>query len=149
MTQPIAGNQFFTQVHNLAAQLPELDVAELNVVNAVLMSGLTVSTIAGNPNLALTGGTISSVAATTNLVRAGAALTLDGVTVLATGAVTLGAAADRLAFFGTGVQAQLTTAIAAAAFVANGSGIVDDSATFGGYTLGQIAAALQLYGLLT
>jgi len=64
MTQPIAGNQFFTQVHNRAAQLPELDVAELNVVNAVLMSGLTVSTITGNPNLALTAsaGTITATA---------------------------------------------------------------------------------------
>ena len=63
MTSSIAGNQFFTQVHNLAAQLPELDVAELNVVNAVLMSGLTVSTIAGNPNLALSAtGTITATA---------------------------------------------------------------------------------------
>ena len=119
MTSSIAGNQSYTEVFNLAGQLPELNVADLTVGNAVLMSGLTVSTIAGDPNLALTG------------------------------AVTLGAAADRLAFFGQGVQARQTTAIAAGAFVANASGIANDTATFNGYTLGQISAALVLYGLLT
>lgn len=42
-----------------------------------------------------------------------------------------------------------TTAVAAAAFVANTSGIADDTATFGGYTIGQIVAALKNHGLLT
>jgi hypothetical protein len=41
-----------------------------------------------------------------------------------------------------------TTGVAAAAFVANTSGISDDTATFGGYTLGQIVGALQRHGLL-
>lgn len=41
-----------------------------------------------------------------------------------------------------------TTAISAAAFVANTSGIADDSATYGGYTMGQVVAALQSIGLL-
>ena len=43
---------------------------------------------------------------------------------------------------------QQTTAIAAGAFVANTSGTLNDSATYGGYTIGQIAAALRLYGIL-
>ena len=41
-----------------------------------------------------------------------------------------------------------TTAVAAAAFVANTSLIADDSATFGGYTMGQVVAALKAQGLL-
>ena len=44
--------------------------------------------------------------------------------------------------------AQPTTASGAAAFVANTSGIANDTATYGGYTIGQIAKALIDYGLL-
>lgn len=44
--------------------------------------------------------------------------------------------------------AQETTAVAASAFVANTSGIVNDTATFGGYTIGQIVGALKAQGLL-
>lgn len=43
---------------------------------------------------------------------------------------------------------QPTTAITAGAFVANTSGIANDSATFDGYTIGQIAAALRALGIL-
>ena len=41
-----------------------------------------------------------------------------------------------------------TTAVAAAAFVSNTSLIANDSATFGGYTMGQVVAALKAQGLL-
>ena len=41
-----------------------------------------------------------------------------------------------------------TNAVGAATFVANTSGISDDSATFGGFTIGQIAQALLNNGLL-
>jgi hypothetical protein len=41
-----------------------------------------------------------------------------------------------------------TTAVVAGAFVANTSAIVDDSATYGGYTMGQVVAALKAQGLL-
>ena len=41
-----------------------------------------------------------------------------------------------------------TTGIAAAAFVSNTSLIVNDSATYGGYTMGQVVAALKAQGLL-
>lgn len=43
---------------------------------------------------------------------------------------------------------QPTTAIAAATFVANTSAIANDSATFDGYTIGQVVKALRNFGLL-
>lgn len=43
---------------------------------------------------------------------------------------------------------QPTNSITAATFVANTSGIVDDSATWGGYSAGQIVAALKRIGAL-
>lgn len=43
---------------------------------------------------------------------------------------------------------QPTTAVAAATFVANTSGIANDTATFDGYTLGQVVKALRNIGLL-
>jgi hypothetical protein len=58
------------------------------------------------------------------------------------------AAAEKLAFWGTTPVVQPTAAIGASAFVANTSGIVDDTATFGGYTMGQVVAALQQIGAL-
>lgn len=54
----------------------------------------------------------------------------------------------KVGFFGQAPAAKATTAVAAGAFVAGTSGIADDSATFGGYTIGQIAQALKDYGLL-
>jgi hypothetical protein len=44
---------------------------------------------------------------------------------------------------------QETTAVVAGAFVSNTSLIVDDSATYGGYTMGQVVAALKAQGLLS
>lgn len=54
----------------------------------------------------------------------------------------------RVGAFGATPVAQPTTAGAAAAFIAGTSGIADDSATFGGYTVGQVVQALQNLGLL-
>jgi hypothetical protein len=45
-------------------------------------------------------------------------------------------------------SAQATTGITAATFAANTSGIVDDSATWDGYTIGQVVAALRAVALL-
>ena len=58
------------------------------------------------------------------------------------------ATTQKLAFWNKTPIVQPTTAITAAAFTANTSGIVDDTATFGGYTIGQIAAALINSGIL-
>lgn len=58
------------------------------------------------------------------------------------------ATSQKLAFYGSTPIIQVTTGITAGAFTANTSGIVDDSATFDGYTIGQMAAALRVYGIL-
>ena len=56
---------------------------------------------------------------------------------------------QKLGFFDTTpVIQQTTTSQTAASFTANTSGISDDSATWGGYTVGDIVAILQAYGLL-
>ena len=62
--------------------------------------------------------------------------------------VKFGAAASIFAFWGATPVAQQTTGAAAGAFVANTSGIVDDTATYSGYTLGQISAILKTVGIL-
>ncbi len=54
-----------------------------------------------------------------------------------------------IAFFGVTPQSsQLNTGVTAASFTANTSAIADDSATWDGYTMGQVVAALRAYGLL-
>lgn len=57
--------------------------------------------------------------------------------------------APMLGFYGVAPVIRATNAGAAGAFVANTSGIANDTATFGGYTLGQIAQALINIGILT
>lgn len=59
------------------------------------------------------------------------------------------ATAQKIGFWNKTPVIQQTTAVTASAFVANGSGIVDDSATWGGYTAGQIVAALKAIGILS
>lgn len=55
-----------------------------------------------------------------------------------------------IAFFAaTPIAKQNTTSQTPATFVANTSGISDDSATWGGYTMGDVVAILQAYGLFT
>jgi hypothetical protein len=57
-------------------------------------------------------------------------------------------AAQKIGFWNATPIVQPTTAVTAAAFVANTSGIADDTATWGGYTGGKIVAALKAAGLL-
>jgi len=63
---------------------------------------------------------------------------------------TLIAPTGRLSFFNNApLAAQPTNTITAATpFTANTSGIANDTATYGGYTVGQIVAALQALGLI-
>ena len=58
------------------------------------------------------------------------------------------ATTQKLGFWNATPVVQQTTAIVGAAFAANTSGLGDGSATYGGYTGGQIVAALKLYGML-
>ena len=55
---------------------------------------------------------------------------------------------EKLAFWNTTPIVQPTTAVAAATFVANTSAIANDTATFDGYTIGQVVKALRNIGLL-
>lgn len=59
------------------------------------------------------------------------------------------ASADALGFFNATPIARPTTAYAAATFTANTSGIANDTATFDGYTIGQVVKALRDIGILT
>jgi hypothetical protein len=70
--------------------------------------------------------------------------------ILATGTGTkIGTAtSQKLSLWNATPNVQPTNAIVASAFVANTSGIANDTATFGGYTIGQIVAALQRLGAL-
>jgi hypothetical protein len=58
------------------------------------------------------------------------------------------ATGQKLAFWNKTPIIQPTTGITAATFVANTSLIANDTATYGGYTMGQIAAALINTGIL-
>jgi len=58
------------------------------------------------------------------------------------------ATSQKIAFWNATPIVQPTTAVAAAAFVANTSGIANDTATFDGYTIGQVVKALRNAGLL-
>ena len=57
--------------------------------------------------------------------------------------------ATQLGFYNVTPVSRATTGTTAAAFVANTSGIADDTATWGGYSVGQIVAALKAIGILT
>jgi hypothetical protein len=58
------------------------------------------------------------------------------------------ATSQKLGFWNATPIIQPTTAIAAATFVANTSGIANDTATWDGYTIGQVVKALRNEGLL-
>jgi hypothetical protein len=58
------------------------------------------------------------------------------------------ATTQKLGFWNTTPIVQPTTAVAAATFVSNTSGTLNDTATFDGYTIGQVVKALRNAGLL-
>lgn len=55
---------------------------------------------------------------------------------------------QKIGFYNATPVAQQTTAVSAASFTANSSGIDNDTATFDGYTIGQIVKALRTIGIL-
>lgn len=65
------------------------------------------------------------------------------------GSVNIRANSTQLGFYNVTPVSRATTSGTAATFVANTSGIADDSATFDGYTIGQIIRALRNVGILT
>ena len=77
---------------------------------------------------------------------------LDGRNIqlgLTTGTKIGTATTQKLGFLGkTPVIRQTASSQTPATFAANTSGIVDDSATWGGYTVGDIVAILQAFGFI-
>lgn len=66
----------------------------------------------------------------------------------ATTGTKIGGSSAKLALYGATPIVQPNTGVTAATFVANTSGILNDTATWGGYTGGQIVAALKALGAL-
>lgn len=114
-------------------------------------------------NVDLVISTRNGAAGTSISLRAGtspiAVLTVSNQALMVANGVNISFATATGTKFGTSVTqkmgwwnatpvVQQTTAIVGAAFAANTSGIGDGTATYGGYTGGQIVAALRLYGIL-
>jgi hypothetical protein len=105
-----------------------------------------VGTITGNITGDVTGNVTGNLNGTVGATTPAAGTFTD---LTSTGNTSLGnAGTDLVGFYGATPVAQPTTAITAAAFLAGTSGIADDTATFGGYTIGQVVAALKDLGLL-
>jgi hypothetical protein len=92
--------------------------------------------------------TVTKIAATTITGLLTMADAIDIALNTGTGTKIGTATTEKLGFWNAAPIAQPTTAIAAATFAANTSGIADDSATFDGYTIGQVVKALRNAGLL-
>ena len=95
---------------------------------------------------AITGNVTGDV--TGNVTAATGTSTFNNVEI--TGNTGVGnAGPDTIGFYGATKIVRPTTAVTAATFAANTSGITNDTATFDGYTIGQVVKALRNLGLLT
>jgi hypothetical protein len=84
-------------------------------------------------------------------IGAGSISLADGVNIVAgtsTGTKIGTATSQKLSVWNATPIVQPTTAIAAATFAANTSAIANDTATFDGYTIGQVVKALRNMGAL-
>lgn len=92
------------------------------------------------------------IATVTGLATFGGGIALAEAKDIAVGTVTgtkIGTAtSQKLSLWNAAPNIQPTTGITAAAFVANTSLIANDTATFDGYTIGQVVAALRRLGAL-
>lgn len=92
--------------------------------------------------------TITKIASTQFTGNITLADTINIILNATTGTKIATATSQKLGFWNTAPIIQPTTAIAAATFVTNTSLIADDSATFDGYTIGQVVRALRNIGIL-
>ena len=119
------------------------------------MNGATNTTIEGATNMRVKGGSevfidangVSAVWRTTNTLMQW----IDGLNmqVGSTAGTKIGTATtQKIGFWNATPIVQPTTSVAAATFTANTSGIANDTATFDGYTIGQVVKALRNIGVL-
>jgi hypothetical protein len=115
-------------------------------------AGVFVAALEGTVKLALVCEVPDSTTITPQF--AGGQNDSDSVTITSTigatkGSIKIGTdATESIGFWGTAPVVQPTTAGAAATFAGNTSGTLNDSATFDGYTIGQVVKALRLIGVL-
>lgn len=134
------------------AQAVAFDVAATFQANALTVNwtGLRIPTITG-PTGTILGLDIAPDSQLSNLSLTGNLTIADAKNIIlnATTGTKFGTAAtQKIGFWNTAPIVQPAVGGAAAAFVANTSAIVDDSATFDGYTLGQVVKALRNLGVL-
>lgn len=132
------------------------------VINIPTYSFAAASTITNSATFAIAGAPVAGTNAT---ITNSYSLWVQGGTSRFDGSVSLKDASDiiigtttgtkigtattqKIGFWNATPIVQPTTAIAASTFAANTSGIVDDTATFDGYTIGQITKALRNLGIL-
>jgi len=119
-----------------------LDLAtQVQGILPVVNGGTGTNTSTGSGSVVLN---TSPTIATSLIMADGANIVVNATTGTQIGTAT----AQKISLWAATPNVQPTNAIVAAAFVANTSGIVDDSATFGTYTIGQVVAALQRVGIL-
>lgn len=99
---------------------------------------------AGDIRMGVTGTFVMNWTTTTVGLAEGINLSLG----TSTGSKIGTSASQKLSFFGATAIVQPTTAVSAATFVANTSGILNDSATWDGYTIGKVVKALRNLGIL-
>lgn len=128
---------------------PNTGLGILNTVDLQLMDAsevLAISFSAANRYLAapITGDAVFSWGQTTLTV----ADDIDFVFGATNGTMFGTTAAQKIGFWSKTPIVQPTTAVAAATFAANSSGIANDTATFDSYTIGQVVKALRNVGIL-
>lgn len=109
--------------------------------STTLGSGTTLQTLV--PRLTISGGAVTTDASTATWADA-----LDFVFGTTTGTKIGTGTTQKIGFWNATPLAQQTTASAASTFVANTSLIANDTATFDGYTLGQVVKILRNLGIL-
>ncbi len=121
-----------------------------NLTSSHIAYATTNGRLVGSSNMTFNGTTltVNQVAATT-FVGNITMFQKDIVTDTSVGMRLGGNSTQKVGFWGATPVVQPVTGGAAATFVANTSGIVDDSATFDGYSLGQVVKALRTIGILT
>lgn len=137
------GNNNFTLVTTAARTYTFRDISG----GVVLDSGSALTS--GRVPFATTGGALNDSSLFTFAAASGLTLSaLNLITDTTTGMKIGTATGQKLGFWNATPIIQPTTAVAAATFVANSSAIADDTATFDGYTIGQVVKALRNMGLL-